>query len=183
MLQAAATLFREKGYGGASTRELAAALGMQSASLYHHMGSKDELLYSLCVESVARMHEDVEAALRSVDDPVARIRALVGAHVRTSLADQDAHATMLSELRSLGEARRADVVALRDAYESLVTATLAAAQNTGSVRQDVPARSLTLALLSLLNWPIFWFRPDGELTPDELAELLASVFLDGVLTT
>jgi len=47
----------------------------------------------------------------------------------------------------------------------------------------VPARSLTLALLSLLNWPIFWFRPDGRLTPEALADLLASLFLEGALTT
>ena len=51
------------------------------------------------------------------------------------------------------------------------------------MRRDVTARNLTLALLSLLNWPIFWFRPDGELTPVALADLLASVFLEGVLTT
>jgi TetR/AcrR family transcriptional regulator, cholesterol catabolism regulator len=156
---------------------------MQSASLYHHIGSKDDLLYSVCVESVSRMREATEHAIASADDPVAQIHALIEAHVRASLAEQDAHATMLSELRSLGESRRAEVVALRDEYEALVTETLARAQNAGAVRNDIPARSLTLALLSLLNWPIFWFRPEGELTPEALADLLASIFLDGALTT
>ena len=70
-----------------------------------------------------------------------------------------------------------------DEYEALVCETLERAQATGSVRRNVTPRNLTLALLSLLNWPIFWFRPDGELTPEALADLLASLFLDGVLTT
>jgi AcrR family transcriptional regulator len=155
---------------------------MQSASLYHHIGSKDDLLYALCAESVARMLEATERAILAEDEPVARIRAVISAHVRSSLEEQDAHATMLSELRSLAKERRDEVVALRDEYEALVTETLAQAQAAGVVRSDVTARTLTLALLSLLNWPIFWFRPDGELTPEALADLLASIFLDGVTT-
>lgn len=183
MLGAAATLFGQKGYAATSTRELAAALGIQSASLYHHIGSKDDLLFRVCANSIARVRASAEQAVASEPDPVAAIRAVIAAHVRTSLADQDAHATMLSELRALGDERRAEAVALRDEYEALVREAVAAAQAAGVVRRDVTARHLTLMLMSLLNWPIFWFRPDGELTPADLSDLLASVFLEGVLTT
>ena len=123
VLEAAAALFGRKGFAGTSTRELAAALGMQSASLYHHIGSKDDLLFRVCADSIARMRESTERAIASEDEAVARIRAVIEAHVRTSLADRDAHATMLSELRSLRPERRAEVVALRDEYEALVTET------------------------------------------------------------
>lgn len=183
MLEAAATLFGQKGYAATSTRELAAALGIQSASLYHHIGSKDDLLFRVCTNSIERIRESTERAIASEKEPLALIRAVIEAHVRTSLADQAAHATMLSELRSLGTERRVEVVALRDEYEALVRETVAGAQAAGIVRRDVTARNLTLALLSLLNWSIFWFRPDGELTPTDLSDLLASVFLEGVLTT
>jgi TetR/AcrR family transcriptional regulator, cholesterol catabolism regulator len=158
-------------------------LGIRSASLYHHMGSKDDLLYSLCVDSVERMRVSLEAALATTDDPVEQIRALIAAHVDAMLANRDALATMLIELRSLPDERRAEVIALRDEYEALVCETLERAQAAGVVRRDVAARNLTLTLLSLLNWPVFWFRPDGELPPEAFAELLASLFLDGALTT
>jgi TetR/AcrR family transcriptional regulator, cholesterol catabolism regulator len=125
----------------------------------------------------------LEEALATTDEPVAQIRALVTAHVDAMLSDRDALATMLIELRSLPEERRREVVELRDEYEALVRGALERAQAAGAIRSDVSARSLTLALLSLLNWPIFWFRPDGKLTPEALAELLASLFLEGALTT
>ena len=129
------------------------------------------------------MRASLEEALAKTDEPVAQIRALVAAHVDAMLSDRDALATMLIELRSLPEERRREVVELRDEYEELVRGALERAQAAGAVRSDVSARSLTLALLSLLNWPIFWFRPDGRLTPEALADLLASLFLEGALTT
>jgi len=183
LLDAAATLFREKGYAGATTRELASVLGMQSASLYHHIASKDDLLYTLCEEAVQRMLAAARAAVAAEDDPAARMRAVIAAHVCTGLADQDTHATMLGELRSLPPERREQVVALRDEYETLIRDVLVYAQEAGAVRRDISAHDLTLVLLSLLNWPIFWFRPDGDLTPEALAGLLATIFLEGVATT
>jgi AcrR family transcriptional regulator len=156
---------------------------MQSASLYHHIGSKDDLLYALCAEAVERTRQAAQEALAGEQDPLARVRRVIDAHVQTSLADQDAHATLLGELRSLPPERRQQVVDLRDEYEALITGVLADAQAAGRLRSDVSPRDLTLVLLSLLNWPIFWFRPDGRLTPEALADLLATVFLEGALAT
>lgn len=179
IMSVAAALFREKGYAGTTTRELAAALGIRNASLYHHIGNKEDLLYRLCVHALQHIHDGATRALSQAATPAERLRALIRAHVITALADQDAHATMLIELRALSEARRREVRAQRDRYETVVRQALEEAQVAGVLRPDVPARHLTLSLLNLLNWPIFWFRPDGELTPEELAALLTTIFLDG----
>jgi AcrR family transcriptional regulator len=181
MLEAAATLFREKGYAGATTRELAALVGIQNASLYHHIRGKADLLYKLCVESLRTISEAVDAALAGSGDPVTRLRALVLAHVTTALAEQDMHATMLAELRSLPPQRREEVVRLRDRYEATVRKVISEGQAAGLIRRDMSARYLTLALLNLLNWTIFWFNPDGRMTAQELASVFASIYLDGVL--
>ena len=112
--------------------------------------------------------------------PRERLRAMIVGHVTATLRDLDKHATMLIEMRSLSEARRAEILELRDDYEQLVRDVLARAQSEGALRRDVSPRLLGLGLLNLLNWTVFWYRPDGGLEPRELGGLLADMFLDGV---
>lgn len=181
LLKTAATLFREKGYASSTTRELAQRLGIQKASLYHHISSKEDLLYELCLDSLRRIHSDVEQALSTQHTPLSRLQALIQAHLKAALYDQDKHATMLVELRELSGERRAKVLELRDNYEVLIRQIIHEAQLSGDLRSDPPAKYQALALLNLLNWTIFWFRPNGGLTPEQLADMLSTLFLDGAL--
>ena len=175
----AARLFRRHGYVGTSTRTLAIALGVRSASLYHHIGAKHELLQEVCESSLRHITDAVTAALGANPDPADRLPALIGAHVRSALADQDKHAVMLIELRSLPEEVRTSVIRRRDAYEGILRGAIEAGQADGVLRTDIPARHLTLALLNLLNWTIFWYTPDGELSGDGLVAEFTDVFLNG----
>jgi AcrR family transcriptional regulator len=180
ILTAAARLFRTKGYDGTNTRELAAVLGIQKASLYYHMAKKEDLLFQLSVESLKHIRSDVETALTAHSAPLQRVRVLIESHLAAALADQDKHATMLMELRSLSTRRRAVVVKMRDSYEELIRAELELAQTAGAIRNDLPAKYLGLALMNLLNWSIFWFKPAGALTPSGLGRVLSSIFVEGV---
>jgi AcrR family transcriptional regulator len=179
LLEVAARQFQEKGYAATTTRELAALLGVQHASLYYHIEKKEDLLYAVCVDSLTRIRREVEAAVTAQAEPVARLRALIETHLVVGLTDEHKHATMLLELRALSPARRAEVVRLRDEYERLVRDVLAEAQASGAVRRDVPVKHLGLALLSLLNWTIVWYRSEGELTPGELAGLFVKLYMQG----
>jgi AcrR family transcriptional regulator len=197
LLRTAAALFREKGYAGTSTRELAARLGIQQPSLYAHMDKKEDLLYAVCIDALRRVYSAVSTALVAHELPASpapaardasdraraaaldRLRALIAEHLHVTLADPDAFATTLIELRELSAARRAEVLALQDAYAALVRRTIAAAQAAGAVRADIAPRHLTLSLLNLLNWTVFWYRAEGELAPAQLAALLGDVFLRG----
>ena len=178
LLQSAASLFRTHGYAGATTRELASSLGIQSASLYHHMGKKEDLLFELSVSALETITQQVGAAVLAAE-PADRLRELIRAHLAAALAQQDAHAVMLLELRALSSERRALVLGLRRAYQELVERTLAEGQASNVIRADMPAQQLALGLLNLLNWTIFWYRPDGELSPGSLAELYARIFIQG----
>ena len=177
--EVAAGLFRAKGYSATSTREIAAGLGIQKASLYHHIGSKEDLLFDLCMASIRRIRGAVEAAVASEPDPLARVRALIRAHVVHVLEDQDRQATMLFELRCLRPARRRQVIAERDAYESMVRDVLAGAQRAGVLRREPATADLARVLLGAMNWPVFWYRRRGALTPADLADLVAETFLAG----
>jgi AcrR family transcriptional regulator len=181
VLTEAARLFRTKGYSATTMRELAAALDVNKATLYHYIGGKEDLLYQLSIESLERITTDVSRAIALESDPLSRLVSAIKAHINTMLADRDKHATMLNELRALSGERATDVVELRDRYESLIRALLQEGLDRGLIRSDLGSvKYLTLALLNLLNWTIFWFEPDGELTPADLGEIFASIYLLGV---
>jgi AcrR family transcriptional regulator len=180
LLDAAARLFWTKGYASTTTREIAALLGVQKASLYHHVARKEDLLYEICVASLEHIRKAVHAAVEAVPDPLERIRTLIRAHVAAMLVDQDKHSTMLTELRALSPDRRAEIVALRDAYEKLVRSVLDRAQRAGVIRDDIPVKYLSVSLLNLMNWAIFWFQRDGDLSPVQLGDLFVTLYLGGV---
>ena len=89
------------------------------------------------------------------------------------------HATMLLEHGSLSPAPRGRVIELRRRYHALLEGVIAAGQRAGRLRSDYSARHLTLALLNLMNWSIFWYDPEGELAPEELAHMFADLYLGG----
>jgi len=179
LFDTAATLFREKGYAGTTTREMAAALGIRQASLYYHISSKEDLFYQLCVSSLTRLHSDVQSAVSEFHDPLGRICTLIRVHLHTLLAHQCRHVIMLTELRALADDHHREVLALRKKYADLVRSVLAEAQAAGEVRADIPSKYLYLALLNVLNWAVLWFRSGQELPAGQLAGLFTPIFLNG----
>jgi AcrR family transcriptional regulator len=175
----AAELFCERGYAVTTTREIAAAVGIQQASLYYHIPSKEDLLFRICVSSLEHLHAKVASAVRKTSDPLDRIHALARTHLRTILRHQHRNVTMLNELRALSGPHRIIVVALRRKYADLVRTVLEEAQSAGAVRADIEPRYLYLALLNILNWAVLWFRRGQNLSADPLARMFTSIYLHG----
>ena len=178
VLGVAAGLFRRKGYGAGSTRELAELLGINKATLYHHIRGKEDLLLRICRESLARITEAVAEAARCAP-PETRLRDMIYAHLTHALDDQDMHMVMLTELRVLSPDSLNEVIELRTRYEDMLRQAIAADQKEGRLRADIDAKYLTLALLNLLNWTIFWHRPTGEHSVEDFCRWLTAIFLDG----
>ncbi len=175
----AASLFRSQGYDATTAREIAAVLGIQKASLYHHTRGKAHLLHEVCTAALRQIREDVLAATSQVDDPMERARQLVIAHVTSLLRYQDQHAASLLETRALSGEQRTDVALLRDAHESLVRSIIESAQEAGALRRDVSPKYLGLLLFSLTNRAMLWYRPNGPLRPEQLGAMFATLFLSG----
>jgi AcrR family transcriptional regulator len=182
LLAAAAALFSTKGYAATSTREVAALLGMQKASLYYHIEGKEDLLYFICKSSLERIRSDVEAAVQDVSDPLARTRVMICAHIESMLRDQEEHAATLAEMHALSAERLAQVFGLRDAHEGLVRSVLEDAQKAGALRAGIDAKYLCLSLLGMMNRVLVWYRRRGALTPNQIGQMVAAVFLGGAAT-
>ena len=181
LVRIAASAFWRHGYDGTSTRELADELGIKKASLYHHIRGKEDLLHEISVRSLDHIAQATAAAVEQATEPE-RLSALVRAHVTTALTDRDMHATMLTELRAMSSDRRADVLERRKVYEGFIEDCVGREQQAGRLRADKSPRWLTLALLNLLNWTIFWYDPDGPLDPSEIADGLLDIYLNGAST-
>jgi TetR/AcrR family transcriptional regulator, cholesterol catabolism regulator len=175
----AAGLFATKGYAATTTREIAEALGVTKGTFYHHFPSKEDVLLEICEQSLSRITEAAVVIVEGTDEPRVRLESLIRSHIHTMLADQGMHTTMLLELRSLGVANRDRVVASRDAYEALIRDAISECQAAGALDADADTRLLALLLLNLLNWTIFWYRPGGAHTVDEIADASARMFLQG----
>ncbi len=182
LFDTASELFCRRGYAATTTREIASAFGIQQASLYHHIASKEDLLYRICVSSLEPFVTDVPAAVDEERHPADRVKLLIHAHLTTLLRYQQRNVTQLTELRSLSARHRAEVLALRDKYEQFSRSILKSAQAAGAIRDDVSAKFLNLELMSILNHATLWFRKGKALTEDQLAEIFTTVFLDGAAT-
>ena len=182
ILATSAALFREKGYAGSTTRELAELLGIRKASLYHHIEAKEEILYQICIESLTRIINEMSKSIVAV---VSRedLRRMIRSHVVEIVGTRDFHSVMLTEMRGLTPDHLVEVVALRDRYEQLIRDVVSQSQALGILRDDVAAKYLMLCLLNLLNWTIFWFKPSGDLNAEELGDLLARIYLEGACRT
>jgi AcrR family transcriptional regulator len=180
LLAAAAELFRAKGYAGSTTRELASLMGIQKASLYHHMARKEDLLYELISTSLERALRRADAIVTSEGPAIERLRAFTLGHVVSALEERDTFATMLIELRALTGERRNEVLRMRDAYEHRVVGLVKAAQSEGTVRSDFGAEEMVRVLLGTLNYPVFWFNPEGRMTVKRVAKLVSDVALEGM---
>lgn len=178
LLRAAARLFRRQGFDGTSTRELAAAVGLRSASLYYYMETKEDLLHSICLAGNQLMIDAVTEAIDGLE-PGEALRTVMSVHLTTAIENRDVYLTTLTEVRALSPRRRRDVSAIRQAYSDVLVGVIEQAQDAGELRTDLRADQLMLVLRNILSWTLMWFRTDGDLTIAELAGLMHRVFLEG----
>lgn len=169
--EAASELFRANGYAATTVRDIAKALDIQGASLYAHVASKEDVLWSI-VDGAARSFERAsDAALADTReaDPVDRLAAFVEAHVEVVTADPGRASVFVTEWRHLSPDRRDAIAARRDAYERLVRGLIEEGIAVGVFRPT----DTTLAaafLLTALNGIAGWYRPDGRLSADRIAD-------------
>jgi AcrR family transcriptional regulator len=175
LFAAAAEIFWEKGYHATSMGDLAAAMQMGQSSLYHHIDSKETLLYEMSESSMRNITE--AAASATSTDPEERLRDVISLHVGSLLHDRSRHATALIELRSLKPEQRKAMVDLRTNYDQLIDDTVSAVQTSTGRWPGVPTRLVRLALLGMLNWTVFWYSEGGAESPASVAEAFSSIFL------
>ncbi|NIH87007.1 TetR/AcrR family transcriptional regulator [Amycolatopsis granulosa] len=174
--RAAVKLFAAKGFHGTGIRDLAHTAKISSASLYHYMGTKEDLLVGIMRECLDRLLLAARQTLETVDDPVAALSALVTLHVMAHAAQPDETRVVDHEVGALSRSARQGIVALRDEYETIWADTIDAGVAAGLF--DVPDPAVTrLALLEMCTGVARWYSPRGPLPLDHLAARYAQLAL------
>jgi AcrR family transcriptional regulator len=173
----AARLFAEKGYHGTSIGDIADAMGVQKASLYHHIESKAELLWEVARDGADAFH----AALDDVPEtlgPVERIRAALRAHLRVVAEQLDIATVFVREWRYLDATRREAFVAERRRYEERIRSLFRDGVEQSELRTDLDVNVAALLFLSAANWAYTWLRAGRD--TDELADGFFELLVNGM---
>jgi len=180
ILEAAAQVFRQKGFHGASMSDIAEAVNLQKASLYHHVSSKQEILLEILDRALQLLLERISSITTQNIPADKKLRLMIREYLLILVDNIDLAAVLLFEHRSLDRKQHARHVPNRDKFESLWKDVLAEGVRTKLFKCDDPALA-SRALLGLMNWTITWFHPDGEKTIDQIADDYANLLLNGLL--
>jgi AcrR family transcriptional regulator len=172
---AAVRLFAERGFHGTGIRDLAEAAGLSSSTLYHYMGSKEELLAAVMRDSLGRLLA-LGSEIAASGTPADRLAALVAMHVREHAEQRLETSVVDGELRALTGPRLAEVLALRDAYEALWQQVLEDGRADGSMGVEDPGLA-RLALLEMCSGVARWFDPGGRLELSVVTERYVAMAL------
>ena len=175
LLRAAARLFVEKGFDATTTRDIADAVGMRSGSPFYHFRSKQELLKTAMVEGLDAGYTRLLAAIDGVSEPEQRLRILVRTHLGTLLEGECPAPMLLGETRALDAAAHAEIAAAFDRYQAPWQATLDELAQAGKIPSA--ASPVRLLLFGMLNWSKHWYRADGKLSLDEVADSAVALLL------
>ena len=180
LLTAAAQLFRRKGFAATTTRDIAAAAGMQSGSPFYHFKSKEALLYAVMEEgmhsALARQRAAVVAPGQANLPPAAQLHTLVRAHFDVLLGPgSDFVPVMLYESRSLPQRQQKSLGKLIGDYEALWLPVLTALHASGEL--NAPVRLARLLILGALNWSVQWCDPQKGASLQELTDAAMALFL------
>ncbi|HBY98224.1 MAG TPA: TetR/AcrR family transcriptional regulator [Chloroflexi bacterium] len=179
IVKAAAHVFSRDGYQRATLEDVAQLVGIKKGSLYHHISSKEDLLFAIHDRLADELIANTRAALQGAETPADRLRRIMRVSMRLIAEHQEEVTVFLHERHTLTSERWQAVVAKRDEYEQIVAGVLAEGIEAGVFR-PLPVRASTLGILGMINWGYQWFRPDGPLSADEIADLFTDIVLDGV---
>ena len=177
LTRTAARLFAERGYHGTSLADLAEALGMQKASLYHHIASKEDLLWEVARGGAAAFHASLDQVPEEAP-ATEKIRLALRAHLRVVAEQLDAATVFTREWRALEGDRRTEFLAERRRYEERIRDLFREGVEGGELRTDLDVATAALLFLSAANWAYTWLRRGGD--TDSLADRFYAVLLDGM---
>ena len=179
ILRAATALFAEKGYHATSMQDIGDALGVQRGSLYHHIQSKEDLLYEIMRFCSTTLLAQVEPIVASALPAAEKLTRFIETHLDIVISLRPEFRVLVRELRSLPPARREKIVKYRDQYENLVRKIIADGVAAGRYRRVDP-KYAGFVVLGVCNWFSQWYSPRGPLSRAQIARTFADLLLLGI---
>lgn len=181
VIRKAAELFRDHGYAATSMRDLANALGIEAASLYSHIKSKEEILQSLCFEMAELFRASLEEVEKQEISYTDKLRLGIRGHIEVMSKDLIASAVFMNEHRHLSQPYLRDFLLLRinyiNRFKNIIEGGIKSKEFGG-----VDTKLAVMTLFSSLNWMPNWYDPSGIINPADLGDQLAGMLIEGLKT-
>ncbi len=172
-------LFKERGYNATTMRDLAAAVGIEAASLYNHIRSKEEILKEICFEMANRYISQMEYIKNTDWTVTQKISELIRQHVRLMITDTAATHIANYEWKHLPEPDLTEFKNLRHQYEQQLGNIITQGIENQSFR-PLNEAVLRYTILSAVRWIGFWYRPDRNISPQDLEDDMVNFLLNGL---
>src|SRR5580693_7577429 len=178
ILAHAAEVFYEKGYEGASMRDLSRASGMSLSGLYHYFESKEKLLYLIQKHTFSTIVERLRERLDPVSNPEQRIRVFILNHLEYFLANRKAMKVLSHEAEVLKNGFGAEIATIKREYYRICVGLLDDFKVTK--RLEFSSRMAVLSLFGMMNWIYTWYNPRVDANAEELSRGMGNTFLRGI---
>ncbi len=176
----AAQIILSKGYDATSVNDIANALGMTKAGLYHYISGKKELLFDIMNFGMDELHGEVVIPALAIPDVGARLRSMIINHALLVTRGQGAVTIIVDEMTALTPAQNRKVTQRKRAYVDFLRDTLNQLKAEGKLH-DVDTTAAAFSLLGMILWLSRWFRQDGTLTAEQVAEEIVKIAFHGLL--
>ena len=180
IIAAAAKVFKEKGYHAATTRDIAAEVGIQQATLYYYISSKEELLYLVVREPIVRLFHQVEEIVKASVPTRTKIERAIHAHLAAFDENYPHMFVYVQELPNLIDTLQDKIRESPAHYQHLWEAILQQGIAAGELRADLDVTAMVLMIMGMCNWLHRWYRKGGRLDTETLARQYARAILDGI---
>jgi TetR/AcrR family transcriptional regulator, cholesterol catabolism regulator len=180
ILAHATEVFYEKGYEGASMRDLSRASGMSLSGLYHYFESKEKLLYLIQKHTFSTIVERLRERLDSVSDPEQRIRLFILNHLEYFLANRKAMKVLSHEDDILKNGYGSEIAAIKREYYRICIGLLDDFKRERKL--EFSSRLAVLSMFGMMNWIYTWYKPRVDADARQIAREMGDIFLCGIAT-
>ena len=180
VIRKAAELFKDKGYAAASMRDLAQLLGIEAASLYSHIKSKEEILRSLCFDMAAEFRKSLEDVEKQKLSASEKLRNGIIGHIQVMAKDLTASAVFMNEHRHLSQPYLRDFLLMRINYINRFKSIIEEGVQQGEFKDSIDKKLAVMTLFSSLNWMPMWYDPGSAIDPSQLGYQLADMLINGL---
>ncbi len=183
IMDKAARLFRDKGYGSTSLRDIAAATGMKAGSLYYHFSSKEELAEEVLSQGLLHVAERVQEAVSNLNDdanPIEKIKASMVGHLTALLEKGDYTSANIRCYNHVPAPIKQKLKTSREQYDDFWSNLIKEGVDQGLIREDTDQTTLRYALIGMLNWTLEW-RATSSGTPEELGDRFFKICFEPTL--
>ena len=179
ILDHATEVFCEKGYEGASMRDLSRASGMSLAGLYHYFKSKERLLFLVQKNTFTTILETLKTRLEHVTDPEKRIRIFILNHLEYFVSNQQGLKVLSHEDESLKNGLGSEIVAIKREYYRICLGLMEDLRHQRNLNFNT--RTAVMSLFGMINWIYTWYNPRVDGNAEALADRMGNIVLNGIV--